>query len=131
VFLGNALDWLTQAAPPLIRPLGAIEVAVSGAQVTDGAGAPVPVVETADGVLFEAMQPSVYTVQGDGRRVEVIANVLDPRRADINRSMLRDERTAAEVAAPTPRVEPWVFFLLVGALLLMVEWAAYTRRVTA
>ncbi len=131
VFLGNALDWLTEAPAPLVLPLGAIQVPVPGAQVRNSAGASVPVVETADGVMFEALQPDVYTAHGDGQRVEVIANVLDPRQADINRSPLRDEQAVAEAAAPERRIEPWVLLLLVCALLLMAEWAAYTRRVTA
>ena len=62
--------------------------------------------------------------------VEVIANALDPRQAEINRSVLRDEQTVAEGAAQRRSVEPWALLLLVGVLLLMLEWAAYTRRVT-
>ncbi len=131
VFLGNALDWLTDPAPPLLRPLGRVDVPMAHAQVRDGAGLPVPAVETADGIVFEATRPDVYTVRGDGARIQVIANVLDPRQADINHSRLGDRESVAATASRQFPMEPWALLLLIGALLLLVEWAAYTRRLIA
>jgi hypothetical protein len=131
VFLGNALDWLTEPSPALIRPLGTIEVPMPHAQVSDGKGAIVPVTETADGIAFAAAQPDVYTVRGDGPGIQVIANVLDPREADINNSRLRDRTSVTVAARHGWAVQPWALLLLIGALLLILDWAAYTRRIAA
>ena len=70
------------------------------AQVRDGRGAPVPALETTDGVVFEAQRPDVYTVIGEDRRIQVIANVLDPRQAEINRSRLGDRDVPARAGEP-------------------------------
>lgn len=130
-FLGAALDWLTAPPPAPVRALGSIEVPVPHAQVRDGRGAAVPAVETADGIVFEAQRPDVYTVAGEGQRLQVIAGVLDPREAEINRSAFGDQ---AASSLPTGRlwsIEPVALLLLFAAGLLLIEWAAYTRRVTA
>ncbi len=129
-FLGAALDWLTAPPHAPVRALGSIEVPVPHAQVRDGRGAAVPAVETTDGVVFEAQRPDVYTVTGEGQRLQVIAGVLDPREAEINRSAFGDQ---ASPSLPTFRqwsIEPVALLLLFAAGLLLLEWAAYTRRIT-
>jgi len=131
VFLAHALDWLTEPPTPLLRPTGMITVPLPNARVTDGSANAVAAVATPVGVLFEASRPDVYTIQADGTRLEVIANVLDPRRAEINRSALRDTDPATIGVPSAWHGEPWALLLLFGALLSIVEWAAYTRRLTA
>jgi hypothetical protein len=129
-FLGTALDWLTAPPPAPVRALGSIEVSVPNAQVRDGRGAAVPAVETTDGVVFEAQRPDVYTVAGEGQRLQVIAGVLDPREAEINRSAFGDQASASLPTLRQWSIEPVALLLLFAAGLLLIEWAAYTRRIT-
>jgi hypothetical protein len=134
VFLGKALAWLTQRTPVLIRAPGQVQVPLRDAHVVDGAGRPLPVVHSAAGTVFEAPRPDVYTASGSAGSVQVAVNVLDPRYAQINRSVL-----AAGAGAPLPAASAvhrwlarsWMLLLLLAVVLLLVEWAAFTRRVTA
>ncbi len=134
VFLGNALNWVTEPTPVLMRGLGSVEVALHGARVQDGSGQPVAVSNTAHGVVFEAPRTGVYTVSTPNGEVLVVANVTDPYYALINRTRLADAG-AMPVAGSTPArswsMEPWMVLLLLAGALLLIEWAAFARRVTA
>ena len=131
VLLGTALDWLSASLPAVQHALGSIEVALPHAQVRDGRGAPVSVTETADGVVFEAQRPDVYTAIAGAQRVQVIANVLDPREAQINRSIVAGGHLAATTTHQRWSIEPWTLLLLVAAVFLLLDWTAYVRRLTA
>ena len=63
---------------------------------------------------------------------KVVANMLDPRLADINHSRFVDrvESDVVRPAAVRGSAEPWIGFLLLGVVFLLLEGAAYTRRVT-
>jgi len=133
VFLGKALAWLTEPAPIIGHGLGPVEVPLDAAQVIDGTGRALPVTRTPGGTLFEAARPDVYTATARTGSVRVVANVLDPRLAQINRSVLA-EADAAAAATPTLRrwfAETWRTLLALAAFLMLVEWAAFTRRLTA
>jgi hypothetical protein len=133
VFLGNALSWLTEPAPVLVRGLGNIEVALPLAQVRDGSGNPVAASETARGIVFDAPRADVYTVSGPTGRVKVVANVADPHYALINRTHLgggETTRVGGAAAAPFWKAELWMLLLILAGALLLVEWAAFTRRRT-
>jgi len=130
VFLGNALNWLTEPVPVLVRGLGSIEVPLRGAQVRDGNGKPVPASATAEGVVFEAPRADVYTLSAPGRQILVVASVPDPGYALINRTRLSGAPVKA-VASPASvrswNAEPWMLLLLLAGALLLVEWAAFAR----
>jgi hypothetical protein len=130
VFLGNALNWLTEPVPVLVRGLGSIDVPLRGAQVRDGNGKPVPDSATAEGVVFEAPRADVYTLSAPGRQILVVASVPDPGYALINRTRLSGAPVKA-VASPASvrfwNAEPWMLLLLLAGALLLVEWAAFTR----
>ncbi|HWQ38900.1 MAG TPA: VWA domain-containing protein [Burkholderiales bacterium] len=131
VFVGNALNWLTETVPVLTRALGSIEVALHNAEVRDGGGNSVAVSATAQGVIFEAQRPDVYTVSKGAEQVLVVANLLDPRRALINDTRLEGTSVASAMShafAAATGVQPWKLLLLLAAVLLLVEWAVYTRR---
>jgi hypothetical protein len=141
VFLGNALNWVTESTPVLVRGLGTVEVPLRGAQVRDGSGKPVAVSPTDRGVVFEAPRADVYTVSAPvlgeqvlGRQVLVAANVADPDYALINRTRLA-EAAAAPVAESSSaglwNMELWMLLLLLAGALLLIDWAALTRRFTA
>jgi hypothetical protein len=129
VFLGNALNWLNAPIPVLLRGLGSVEVALPGAQVRDGGGNSVSTSVTTQGIVFEASRPDVYTVSAPSGETQVVANVSDPRYAQINRSRLSDGVTALQRDAPAGfwNTELWVLLLLFAAAFLLFEWAVFTR----
>jgi len=132
VFLGNALSWLTGGEPATVAAIGTVHVPLPDAKVTNGSGAVVASRDEPGGTVFDAARPDVYTVRAAERRVEVVANLLDPRLADINDSQFRERPTAIPhlFDAAQRAAQPWILFLLIAAALLLVEWAAYTRRLT-
>jgi hypothetical protein len=133
VFVGNALVWLSEADPPSARGIGTVHVPLFNAYVMDGSGVRIASRSTPDGTAFEAARPDIYTVHAGARQLKVVANMLDPRLADINHSRFID-RPASNSPHPAVTGRPtelWTILLLFGAASLLLEWAAYTRRVTA
>jgi hypothetical protein len=130
VFLGNALNWVTEPVPVLTRATGSIEVALRDATVRDGGGRPVAASATARGIVFDAARPDVYSVSNARSRVLVVANLADPRHALINQTRLGG-RTAAGATGWLQGVELWVLLLVLAAALLLIEWDVYTRRARA
>ncbi len=130
VFLGNALNWVNAPMPVLTRGLGSVEVALPGAQVRDGSGNSVAASATAQGVVFEASRPDVYTVSAPTGEIRVVANLTDPRYAQINRSRLSGGSAMALLGNASARpwnAELWVLLLLLAGAFLLVEWAVFTR----
>ena len=133
VFLGNALRWLTSETGTLTRDLGTVEVPLTDAAISDLDGNPVVATRTVAGTAFQATRPGVYTATGAGRRLQVICNVLDPRYAQINRSRLASleaDRVLADSSSTGWPIESWVLLLVLGAALLVADWAAFSRRMT-
>ena len=134
VFLGNALSWVTEPVPVLVRGLGSIEVALPGGQVRDGSGHPVAASATARGIVFEARNADVYSVSSPSGQAFVVANLADPRYALINRTRLNDGDATGVSGQPSARfwsAELWMLLLLLAGALLLVEWAVFTRRLGA
>jgi hypothetical protein len=133
VFLGRTLAWLTQDAEILVRAPGQVEVPLREARVTDGTGRSLPVLRTAAGTVFEAARPDVYTARGSAGTVKVAVNVLDPRYARINDSVFAAGGGAAVPVIGAVRrwlAQSWAVLLALAAALLLVEWAAFARRMT-
>jgi hypothetical protein len=82
--------------------------------------------------MFDAVRPDVFTVESRGRKVHVVANVIDPLWSDINRSRFATASAPAASTSRMPRLafEPWVALLLVAVAMLAFEWLTYTRRIT-
>jgi hypothetical protein len=133
VFLGNALRWVTEPMPVLTRGPGSLEVGGRNGEVRDGSGKAVATSATAQGIVFEAPRADVYTVTSAEGRLRVVVNVNDPRYALINRSRLSEPAGTTETpsAAAWWRAEPWMLLLGLAGLLLLAEWALYTRRAGA
>jgi hypothetical protein len=130
VFLGNALNWVNAPTPVLTRGLGSVEVALPGARVRDGSGNSVAASATAQGVVFEASRPDVYTVSAPSGEIRVVANLADPRFAQINRSRLSGESAMAlqrNASAGAWNAELWALLLLLAGAFLLIEWAVFTR----
>jgi len=130
VFLGNALNWVNAPIPVLARGLGSIEVALPGAEVRDGSGNSVAASVTAQGVVFEAPRPDVYTVSAPSGDMRVVANLADPHYAQINRSRLSGGGATALQGGVSTRAwiaELWALLLLLAGAFLLFEWAVFTR----
>ena len=130
VFLGNALNWVNAPTPVLTRGLGSVEVALPGARVRDGSGNSVAASATAQGVVFEASRPDVYTVSAPSGEIRVVANLADPRYAQINRSRLSGGSATAlqgNASAGAWSAELWALLLLLAGAFLLIEWAVFTR----
>lgn len=133
VFLGNAMHWLSSETTVLRRDLGTVEVPLKDAAVSDQDGNPVAATRTVAGTTFEAGRPGVYTATAAATRLQVICNLLDPNYAQINRSRLgtRDaDNDHSQSSSSGWPIESWALLLLLGAALLLVDWAAFSRRVT-
>jgi hypothetical protein len=133
VFLGSAIAWLSEGASVVSRALGPIEIPALDARVRDGSGTALETTTTDAGTRFEAVRPDVYTAQADGRQFKVVANVLDPRLADVNASRFTSpaQRAAPQAYQWATRLDAGRLLLLVALALLAIEWLAYTRRLTA
>jgi len=130
-FLSNALNWMTGEPLALNAGLGLIELPVAHAKVLDLQGQPVRVRDLPDATLVESLQPSFYTAIAPDRRVRVAVNVLDPAVSAINRTALAGAPPAQPLAGarfllPTP----WLALLMLVAVLLLLEWWTYNRRLT-
>jgi hypothetical protein len=133
VFLGNALGWVTEPAPVLVRGLGSVEVALRGGQVRDGNGQPVPASATAQGIVFEARHADVYTVSSPNGGAWVVANVSDPRYSLINNTRLNGSDATTVGGETSPRfwnAELWMLLLVLAVAFLLAEWAVFTRRLS-
>ena len=132
VFVGNALGWLNEAEPPAARGVGTVHVSLSNAIVIDGTGARIASRNTPDGSVFDAAHPDVYTVHAGARQLKVVANLADPRLADINHSRFADRAASVtpHSSAMGSPAELWTILLLIGVAFLLLEWVAYTRRIT-
>lgn len=129
IFLGNALARVMQTNATSSEPLGPIRVALVDAEVRDGHGREVESRGVPGATIFEADRPDIYTASAAGARVQVAAGVLDPRLADVNRSRFA-EASVVGAAATTLPLERWVWIVLACIVLLLLDWAAYTRRLT-
>jgi len=132
IFVGNALAWLGDVDPSAARSIGTVHVPLINGYVVDGGGARIASRATPNGTVFEALRPDVYTVHAGARQLKVVANLLDPRVADINHSRFVDRPPSIgqQPAGLRRPAEPWMLLLLIATAFLLIEWAAYTRRVT-
>jgi hypothetical protein len=83
-----------------------------------------------DATMFEAGRPDIYSVQAAGRRLQVAAALLDPRLAEINRSRFAGMPEGEVTGAGIPR-EDWSSLVMIGIALMLLDWAAFARRITA
>lgn len=132
LFLGNALDWLAGERGAFAAGLGVVEVPVPKARVVAPDGTELPAQAIPGGTLFEVTEPGMFTAVSASQRLRVVANLLDRRVTDVNRSPLVPLQPAAIEPAQAPRfpLDPWAALLLASTLLLVFEWWTWNRRVT-
>jgi len=131
MFVVNALAWLLDEPPAMVRPLGLASVPIARARVVGPSGYQKDTRFVPDATLFDADVPGVYAAEGETGRLRIVANVLDPAVTAVNASRLAPRRSAAtDARAPANAPEPWFVLLLVAILLMMFEWWTYHRRLT-
>ncbi len=128
VFLGNALRWLVDTDPVMSTGLGNVQVPMPQARVLDGAGKVVRTHAFGAATLFDATRPDVYTAIGDDGKVRIVANVLDPRDADINVSRFENASSDGGRVTNMARIEPWIALVVFAMIVMAVEWLAWARR---
>jgi hypothetical protein len=129
VFLGNALRWLTEAERVMVSGLGAVRVPLPAARVVNGSGYALASQTFGGETIFDAARPDIYTVIADDAKVRVVAGVLDPREADINRTRFDASGGGASSLPAHARIEPWMALVAIALVFILVEWMAWTRRV--
>jgi hypothetical protein len=112
--------------------LGLVELPVTHAKVLDLQGQPVRVRELPEATLVESLQPTFYTAIAPERRVRVAVNALDPNVTALNRTALADAPPAKPLthAGLVLLPAPWLALLTLAAVLLVLEWWTYNRRLT-
>lgn len=129
--LSNALSWMTGEPLALQAKLGLVEVPVTQAKVLDLQGQPVTVREVPGVTLIDVARPGFYTAISPERRVRVAVSALDTSITAVNRTALANAPPAGPAArAGAVLATPWLALLALAAVLLLVEWWTYNRRLT-
>ncbi len=128
VFLGNALRWLVDTDPVISTGLGNVHVPLPEARILDGSGKTVRTHAFGAATLFDAVRPDVYTAIAANGEVRIVANVLDPRDADINVSRFEKSNDDDGRMRNVARIEPWIALVVFAVILMVVEWLAWARR---
>jgi hypothetical protein len=130
VFLSNVVDWMTGEPLALKSGPALVQLPLTGAKVLDLQGHTVATREVAGATLVEVERPGLYTATARDRRVRLAVNVADPAVTAVNASRLAPEPAAPGLQARHWTVNPWLALLLAAALLLVLEWWTYNRRLT-
>ncbi len=128
VFLGNAVRWLGSNDPVVVSSLGAVRVPLVQARIVDGSGQRLTSHTFAGETIFDANKPDVYTALADGVKLHVVANVLDPRDADVNITRFDGSHRGVMRYAGYARIEPWMALVVIALIFVLIEWVAWTRR---
>jgi hypothetical protein len=129
IFLGNALDWMSDEPVIADARLGEVELPLKSARVLAMDGSDVPARSTGAETRFEAAEPGIYTALSGRSRIQVVVNALDSRLIQVNRSTL--PATISRQQAPSPALtDSWLALVAAAVLLLLLEWITYSRRLT-
>lgn len=131
-FLGQALAWVDTRETALRASPGQIEVPLANARITDGNARPVASTPSAQATRFLASEPDVYVARSGDHTRTIVVNRDDPEFARINRVRIdAAEQKLSTASARTAGPAPWMVVLAIVFALLLLDWAAWLRRVTA
>ncbi|HTS52122.1 MAG TPA: hypothetical protein VMH26_02510 [Burkholderiales bacterium] len=130
VFLSNVVDWMTGEPLALKSGPAQVRLPVTGAKVVDLQGHGVATREMLGATFAELERPGLYTAIARDRRVRVAVNVADPSVTAINASRLPPQQAVPGLQPRPWPITPWLALLLVAALLVVLEWWTYNRRLT-
>jgi len=129
VLLANAVQWLSDEPPAVLRDPGTVVVPMENARIFTPGGETPPVRHVPGATLVEAREATLFTAEAEQGRMRVIAQSLDAARSDVNASRLQASALPAgrggQGAAP-----PWLWLLALAGALMLAEWLAWNRRVT-
>jgi len=131
IFMSNALNWLVGEREFLARGLGPVEIPLADARILAADGSETASAATAHGRLFETQEAGLFTAVAAHERLPIAVNLLDRRITQVNNSALARYQPAAR-AAPARGLSGFAtqFLLLGAALLLLLEWWSWNRRLT-
>lgn len=131
-FLSNAIDWLTREPRALAARVGQVSVPAAHARVLDLDGHEVATRAAPGATLFDAPEPGLYTALAGDERMRMAVNLFDSHVTEVNASRFAQGAapSMASRSAPPLSTDPWVLLLVLAALLLALEWWAFSRRVT-
>jgi len=133
VFLAAVLDWLAPRPLALERLAGVVDVNLPEATVHARDGRSIDSFQSATGTAFIATRPGTFALTAPGQSRQVTVAPFAERFSDINASPLAASSRpvpSGRAAAPWQRLAPSALLLAVAALLLLLEWLGYTRRLT-
>lgn len=133
-FLNNAIGWLA-GEPMIVRHQpGAVSIGLDKARVVAMDGSEPRLTTFDKETRFDADQPGIYTAVNADSRIRILVSVLDRDVTGVNTSRLaeidpasRAQKDAREFRLP---LDGWTMLLLLAAVLLILEWASFNRRVT-
>lgn len=130
-FLGRALAWIDARNEAMHAIPGPIDVPIVEARISDGSARAVAGSAWGAGTRFLAAEPDVYSARGGDAARTIVVNRDDPDFSRINRVRLDagTHDTPPQARAPT-RPALWVALLIAVFALLLLDWAAWLRRVT-
>jgi hypothetical protein len=129
IFLGNALNWLSDEPVIGDARLGEVEVQLRSARVFALDGSDVAVRSAGPATRFEALEPGIYTAVSADARLKVVVNGFDSRLIQVNHSLLPATATRQQPAYPAA-IDSWLWLIAGALLLLLLEWVTYSRRLT-
>lgn len=130
VLLANAVQWLSDEPPAVVREPGTITVPMENARIFTPGGETPPVRHVPGATLVEAREATLFTAESSQGRMRVIAQSLDAARSDVNASRLAATALPDTARGAGSTAPPWLWLLALGALLMLAEWFAWNRRVT-
>jgi len=130
IFLDNAIAWFGRERLALRRAPGIVEIPLSKAEVRTIDGRPTSAQEGVTGTVFEAAEPGLYVATSGDIRQYVAVNFSNREFSDINKSNVRENKSAQAAGIPLIRHELWFYMLCAALLLIGAEWFTYHRRIT-
>ena len=79
--------------------------------------------------VFQTNVPGLYAATQGDQRVHVAVNLTNPTFSDVNRSVFKTDKAAAEQHFWLRR-ELWFYMLVAALALIALEWFTYHRRIT-
>ncbi len=129
VFIDNVLSWFNREQLAIKRSPGVVDVPLLNAQIRTIDGKTIPSEQQLGKTIFQTSDPGLYSASQGDERIHVAVNLANQAFSDVNRSVFKSDRRAAEEHFWLRR-ELWFYMLVVALVLVSVEWLTYHRRMT-
>jgi hypothetical protein len=129
VFIENVLAWFSREQLALKRGPGIVDVPLANAQIRTIDGTVIPSEQQLGQTVFQTGEPGLYAATQGDQRVHVAVNLANPTFSDVNRSVFKTDRAAAN-GHYWLRRELWFYMLVAAVALISIEWFTYHRSMT-